>query len=365
MSTPSVSCPKCGHEFNVEEALEKRIREEASKDIEAQFRRKFDAEREELLLKAAKTAEEEQEAKIAQLVEENEKRRKENVELKKKEIEILTKEQALKAREEEMSLAMQKDLLAQQQGIEEKARLAEQEKNELRMLDMRKQLDDQKVLIEEMKRRAEQGSMQQQGEVMEIEVEKRLARLFPFDIIDEVPKGTKGADALQTVRTEAQTSCGKILYESKRTKAFSDSWLEKVREDQRAAKAEIAVLITEAMPKDMHRFGLREGVWVCSFHELDGVAMVLRESLVRIDSVRAVQENTGDKMTLLYQFLTGDEFRMQMEAIVEGFTEMRSEIDQEKRAMERLWKEREKQIDKVMRNASGMYGSIRGIAGNA
>jgi len=250
---------------------------------------------------------------------------------------------------------------------EEKLKIqrTEQERNELKFKEYQKQLDDQNKLVEEMKRKAEQGSMQLQGEVQELALEDLLRSLFPFDIIDEVSKGVRGADVIQTVVNGLQQVCGKIIYESKRTKAFSEGWIDKLKEDQRGQQADIAVLITEVLPRDMDRFGRKNGIWICTYQEAKSVTYVLREMLLKMHSVRSAEENKGDKMGLIYKYLTSVDFKQRVEAIVEGFSDLKIELDKEKRSMQRIWKSREKQIDKVIDNTIDMYGSIKGIAGNA
>ncbi len=247
----------------------------------------------------------------------------------------------------------------------DKIRKQEEEKNELKFKEYQKQSDDQKKLIEEMKRKQEQGSMQLQGEVMELAIEEWLASNFPLDSIDEVKKGANGADCLQIVNTREVQNCGSIYYESKRTKAFQPAWIEKFKNDIREKKANIGVLVTEVMPNGMDRMGMKDGIWICTFEEFKGLSAVLRQSLIQVSHAVQAQENKGDKMIMLYDFLTSNEFRLQVEGIVEGFTQMQSDLDSEKRAMQRIWKQREKQIEKVVNNTLGMYGAIRGIAGNA
>lgn len=254
-----------------------------------------------------------------------------------------------------------------QQLAEEKDRIrkSEQEKNELALLELRKQLEDQKRLTEEMKRRQEQGSMQLQGEVQELGIEDFLTATFPLDEIKEIKKGERGADCLQIVHTRERSNCGTIYYESKRTKEFSNAWIEKFKADIRVKGANIGVLVTEVYPKGMDRMGLVDGVWVCSYEEFKGLTLVLRESIIQLSVAMASQENKGDKMVMLYDFLTSNEFKMQVEAIVEGFTQMQMDLLSEKRALEAQWKKREKQIEKVLLNTTHMYQSIRGIAGAA
>ena len=230
---------------------------------------------------------------------------------------------------------------------------------------MQKQLEDQKKLTEEMKRKQEQGSMQLQGEVQELAIEEWLMGQFPLDSIEEIKKGARGGDCIQVVNIRARQNCGTIYYESKRTKDFQPSWIEKFKADIRERGANVGVLVTEVMPAGMDRMGLRDGIWICNYDEFKGLCAVLRESIVQLSMAVSSQENKGDKMHMLYDFLTSNTFHMQVEAIVEGFTSMKNGLDSEKRAMQRIWKEREKQIDKVVTNTIDMYGSIKGIAGNA
>jgi hypothetical protein len=214
-----------------------------------------------------------------------------------------------------------------------------------------------------MKRRAEQGSMQLQGEAQELLLEEQLRDHFPFDIIGEVGKGVEGADCIQSVRNNLGQDCGKIIFESKRTKTFNNAWIDKLKTDMRNKQADVAILVTQAYPKDMSCFGERDGIWICSFSEVMALTSALRHTIIRIAETRKSEENKGEKMQLLYSFLTGVEFRQQIETIVEGFLSMKNSITRERIQMEKLWKEREKQLEKVLISTSGMYGSIKGIAG--
>jgi hypothetical protein len=259
----------------------------------------------------------------------------------------------------------QKQLNTTLQQEREKIRKQEDDKNELKFKELQKQLEEQKKLTEEMKRKQEQGSMQLQGEVLELAVEEYLANNFPLDTIDEIKKGANGADCLQIVNTREAQNCGSIYYESKRTKAFQPSWIEKFKNDIRDKKANIGVLVTEVLPSGMDRMGLKDGIWICTFDEFKGLCVVLRQSIINLHQAIQGQENKGDKMAMLYDFLTSNEFRLQMEGIVEGFTTMQTDLDSEKRAMMRIWKQREKQLEKVVQNTLGMYGGIKGIAGSA
>jgi len=247
----------------------------------------------------------------------------------------------------------------------EKIRKSEEEKNELRFKEMQMQLEAQKKLTEEMKRKQEQGSMQLQGEVQELAIEEWLAAQFPLDTIEEIKKGARGGDCIQIVNTRSVQNCGMIYYESKRTKDFQPAWIEKFKADIREKGANIGVLVTEVMPSDMDRMGSKDGIWICNYDEFKGLCAVLRDSIVQLSMAVSSQENKGDKMHMLYDYLTSNTFRLQVEAIVEGFTSMKTALDKEKNAMQRIWKEREKQIDKVTAITIDMYGSIKGIAGNA
>jgi hypothetical protein len=281
----------------------------------------------------------------------------------KAEIEILKREkQEIKEQVEADSQLRLNTLL-----LEEKEKIKRQEESrmEMKFRELQKQLDDQKRLTEEMKRKQEQGSMQLQGEVQELAIEEWLISKFPLDNIEEIKKGARGGDCVQVINTRGSQNCGKIYYESKRTKDFQSSWIEKFKIDMREKGADIGVLVTEAMPGSFDRLGMIDGIWICSFEEFKNLSLVLRESMVKLSDAVSSQENKGDKMYMLYDFLTSNTFRYQIEAIVEGFSSLKVSLDTEKRSMQRIWKEREKQIDKVIESTIDMYGSIRGIAGNA
>jgi hypothetical protein len=289
-----------------------------------------------------------------------------------KELQFLLKAKELQEKEAQFELTLQQKLQAERELLSEQIKKQELEKNsikekdhQLQMMELKKQLEDQKKLTEEMVRKQGQGSMQMQGEVQELILEELLRSTFPFDSIDEVGKGVKGADAIHTVRNPLGQVCGKIIYESKNTKAFGGDWIDKLKHDMRSSQADIAVIVTETMPKDMERFGMKDGVWICNYTEIKSLAFVLRDSLIKVHAAQASQENKGDKMSLLYSYLTGTEFRQQIEAIVEGFTELQYGIQKEKNAMQKIWKEREKQLEKVLLNTTNFYGSVKGIAGNA
>jgi hypothetical protein len=288
-----------------------------------------------------------------------------------KEMEFLQKEQALKQKEEELELSLQRKLHEQRNELTENIRKQEAEKfslkdtdYQLRQKELEKQLEDQKKLVDEMKRKAEQGSMQLQGEVQELILEEQLRNYFPFDVISEVGKGVRGADCVQTVRNQFGQECGSIIYESKRTKDFGLDWIDKLKKDMRAVNVDVAVIVTQCYPKGMDCFGEKDGVWICSFDEVKAVSYILRDGIIKLSNLKKSQDNKGDKMHLLYDYLISNEFSEQWKAIREGYMSMRISIQKERDAMEKMWKAREKQLEKVLLNAAHIKGSIEGIAGS-
>jgi len=287
-----------------------------------------------------------------------------------KELEFLKKEQEIKNKEQELEIVLQKRLLEERNSLMQQIRKEEESRTslkdteyQLKVRELEKQLEDQRKLAEEMKRKAEQGSMQLQGEVQELLLEEILRDHFPYDSVGEVGKGVEGADCIQIVRNNFGSDCGKIIFESKRTKSFNSGWIEKLKTDMRNKQADVAILVTQAYPKDMSCFGEKDGVWICSFAEVIALTTALRHTIIRIADTKKAEENKGEKMQMLYGYLTGNEFRQQIETIVEGFLSMKNSITKERIQMEKLWKEREKQLEKVLLSTSGLYGSIKGIAG--
>ena len=301
--------------------------------------------------------------KIKSLEAENERRRNENKVFMQKEVELMRREGDMKDKLQSMNLEVEKKMLERQAEIEDRAKKSERESFELEKMKLLKQIDDNKKLAEEMKRKAEQGSMQMQGEVQELALEHLLAQAYPFDKIQEVAKGVRGADCIQVVINGMQQTCGSIVYESKRTKAFAGDWIDKLKQDQISCKADIAVLVTETMPSDMDMFGVRDGVWVCRFKEVKSVSMVLRVLLITTQSVKIAQENKGDKMELMYAYLTSTEFVQNIRRIVENYNTMVEQLNTEKRSFHKIWAAREKQMWVVQENISALFGSISGIAG--
>jgi hypothetical protein len=287
-----------------------------------------------------------------------------------KEVAFLQKEQDLKTKEAELEVTLQRQLIEERGKLQEQLAKEEAEKNNLkeqqfamRTKELEKQIEDQKKLVEEMRRKQEQGSMQLQGEVQELMLEELLQTTFPFDKIEEVGKGVRGADCIQVVRNQFGNESGKIIYESKRTKDFANEWIEKLKSDMRTLGADVAIIVTQTLPKDMDRFGEKDGVYICTFTEVRSVALLLRNALLKIAEAKKSQENKGDKMVMLYDYLISSEFSEQWKAIREGFMSMKLSIQKERDTMEKLWKAREKQLEKVLLNAAHIKGSVEGIAG--
>ncbi|MBY0427396.1 MAG: DUF2130 domain-containing protein [Cytophagales bacterium] len=381
-----ITCPSCGHHFQVEEVLAKGIeakykatfaqKETELKQKEAEFEAKkadmnkiflerISKEREQIMKETELDLKKRFEAQMGMMNEELEKTRKEKLDLQRVQLENERLKHSMAEQQMKLELEYEKKMRETVNSQADSIRKMLSEEFELKVKEKEIQLQSMTNQINEMKKRAEQGSMQLQGEAFELALEEMLRDTFRFDLIEEVGKGVRGSDVIQTVRNAHGEACGKIIYESKRTKNFSQEWIQKLKSDLGGQKADIAVIVTEAMPKDMDGFGQKDGVWICLFSEVKSLAYVLRESLLRYHSALSAQENKGDKMVMLYNYLTSNEFKIQIEAMVEGFVAMKDSIMKERMVMEKMWKEREKQIEKVLINASGFYGSIKGIAGNS
>jgi len=401
-----ITCPNCKHEFAPEDAIAKSLEKEYQEkfnndrqklvkqfsdqqktleDQQKEFEKKKEKENQlfaeriekeklkmenELQEKLRKSIGNDYENQI-KLLQESSKDNEEKLKTaRQRELEFLKKEKELKTKAEEMEIELEKKLAVERTLLIDQIRKQEKEKNEiketeysLKLKELEKQLADQKKLADEMKRKAEQGSMQLQGEVQETALEEILRNAFPFDVITEVGKGVRGADCIQIVRNNFGQECGKIIYESKRTENFGGDWIEKFKKDMRSNSADVAVLVTKTMPKDLDCFGLKDGIWICTFDEVKALTNVLRDSIIRVYNSIKNQQNKGDKMSLLYDYLTSNEFSEQWKAIREGFVAMKMSIISERNAMEKLWKAREKQLEKVLLNAAHVKGSIEGISG--
>jgi hypothetical protein len=381
MSNYNVTCPKCQHNFEPTDA----IREEVEKELRGKmtdWQKKKEEEtsallaeqktkiQNELTEQLKKNIAGEYEHKL-KLMQDNEANMSKQVnEFRQKELEFLKQVQAIQTKEAELELELQRKLNTERESLkaqiqkEEAERLSiKDQEYVLKVKELEKQLEDQRKLAEEMRRKAEQGSMQMQGEVQELLLEELLKTSFPFDQISEVGKGVRGADCIQLVRNSLGQEAGKIIYESKRTKDFNQEWIDKLKADMRSQGADIAVIVTQTFPKELDRFGEKDGVYICSFQEVKSVALLLRNAILKVHDTKKSQVNKGDKMSFLYDYLTSNEFSEQWKAVGEGFRQMRSSIQKERDAMEKLWKAREKQLEKVLLNAMHIKGSIEGIAG--
>ena len=393
----TIECPKCHHQFNIEDVIQNRMEDEVAQRIAAlktEMEQRAEKERtalnkreeelnqrqrEQEKLINNKLADREQQLRKdlkADLLKENERKlqvlqedldeRTQKIEsLQEKELELERLKRKDKERDQDYAIRLEKEKNELAAQLEEQIRRQEGEKIDMKLAEKDKQLGDLRKQLEEAKRKADQGSMQLQGEVQELAIEEMLSALFPLDEIQEVPKGCAGADSIQVIQDRNFDSLGKIIYESKRTKAFNKGWIEKLKQDQQSVGADIAVLVTEVLPEGIERIGEINGVWICDYPSLKGLTLALRSSICRMSEAQSAQANKGDKMEMLYDYLTGTEFKMQIEAIVEGFSDLQGGIARERRAMEKLWKEREKQLEKVLKNTTGFYGSVKGIAGSA
>jgi len=398
-SHSTIKCPNCQTEIDINEVLSSELekslnakhkvamdklkrqetlvqesKEKFDDELKQATKKQVKIEREQLFISIKKEVSEEQSESLVILKKEIEEKSKQVKELNE------TKAQVEKLKREKDEAASVAKLEAQKALSEElkseKAKLAKQasdanqqalkearEASELELKAKDEKIAQMAKSIEDAKRKSEQGSMQVQGEALETLIEARLANHFPFDTVEEIKKGAFGADCVQTIHTREAQNCGVICYESKNTKAWSDGWITKLKQDMLKVNADIGVLVTAVYPNDMKRMGFVDGIWICSIDEFKGSASLLRESLIRVHQTLQKEDNKADKMTLLYNYLTGNEFSMQLNAIVDGFMAMQAELDKERRSLMASWKRRQKLIDGVLQNTTEMYGSLQGIAG--
>ena len=404
MTEPTITCPNCKTEIKLTESLaaplieatrrgfEQRLaqkdadvakreteiknREEAlakaKEAIDDQVAEKLKIERSKISAdeakkaKAASASDLEQKAReIADLQEVLKSREAKLAEAQNAQAELIKKQRELDDAKRELELTVEKRV---QDGLTEVRTQAKREAEEglkLKVMEKDQTITSMQKTIEELKQKAEQGSQQLQGEVQELELENLLRAKFPYDTIEPVPKGEFGGDALQRVVSPGGQQCGTILWESKRTRNWSDGWLAKLREDQRTAKADISVLVSQALPKGVESFEIIDGVWVTSPRAALPVATALRHTLLQVSMARQVSEGQQTKTEMVYQYLTGPRFRHRVEAIVEAFTSMQEDLDKERKAIMKQWAKREGQIERVMEATVGMYGDLQGIAGKS
>lgn len=402
MADPTIICPSCKTEIKLTESLAAPLIESTRREYETRLAQKEsdvakrDAalrEREEALTKAQQTIDEQvsekvrserakiaaDEAKKAKLAIQNDldhkvkevadlqdiikQREAKLAEAQQAQADLLRKQRELDDAKRELELTVEKRVQEGLAATREQAKKEAEDGLRLKVLEREQTIVSMQKQIEELKRKAEQGSQQLQGEVQELELEALLREKFPWDTIEPVPKGEHGGDALQRVVGPHGQRCGTIIWESKRTKNWSDGWLAKLREDQRAAKSEIAVIVSQSLPKDVESFGLVEHVWVTHTKTVLPLALALRQTLVEVASARQASEGQQTKTEMIYQYLTGPRFRHRVEAIVEAFSTMKDDLDKEKKAITKQWAKREEQIDRVMQATAGMYGDLQGIAG--
>ncbi|HEU4344928.1 MAG TPA: DUF2130 domain-containing protein [Candidatus Binatia bacterium] len=402
MSEPTVVCPQCKSEIKLTESLAAPLLESVRRDYEQRLtqkdadvakREKTLHEREVSLQKTRESLDEQIATKLqqerARIAAEEQKKAKFALinDLEQKAKEILDLQEVLKQKDVKLTEAQQAqaDLVRKQRELDDakreleltvakrvqteidvaraQARKDAEEELKLKVLEREQTIASMQKQIEDLKRRAEQGSQQLQGEVQELELEALLSARFPRDMIQPVAKGEFGGDVLHRVVGPLGQQCGTILWESKRTKNWSDGWLPKLREDQRTAKAEVAVIISHVLPKEVETFGFVEGVWVAHPRVALPVAMSLRQTLIEVTCARQASEGQQTKMEMVYQYLTGPRFRQRIQAIVEAFSSMRDDLDRERKAITKQWAKREEQIDRVMQATVGMYGDLQGIAG--
>ncbi|MHB8159128.1 MAG: DUF2130 domain-containing protein [Thermoleophilia bacterium] len=363
MDEQFITCPKCGEKIPLSEALTQQIADGLRQTISAEYSRKFSDEKAKIEQKAEKKAAE----RLALELKDRDEQIKEKSELleaaQAAEIELRRKTREIEERGRNLELKLQRELDEQreairketEQKVSEEHRLSDREKDE-KMAAMLRQIED-------LKQRAEQGSQQAQGEAYELELEDLLRQKFPHDEIEPVPKGMRGADVIQTVRNSLGQPCGKIIWESKRTKNWANDWISKLKDDQRAVRADVAVLTSTVFPGDAEGICEYDGVWLTDFSSCIGLASALRQGLVELAHARNAQEGKSGKMEMIYNYISGAEFRQRVKAIVEPFMEMRNDLHKEQVAMQKLWSKREKQIDRVLLGAAGMHGDLEGIVG--
>jgi hypothetical protein len=383
MADQLITCPNCGTKIPLTEAFTHDIEEKLRSQYEAELKRKTEesaealkAKEKELLSTLAKerlklkseaeqTAKESVSVELKDLEQQVAEKNKQLEKSKSEELELRKKQRELEDKTRDLNLEIERTLDAERNKIREEAEIKVEEEHRFKEMETEKQLDGMRRQIEDLKRKAELTSQQAQGEVQEIALEETLRSIYLFDLIEEVGKGVRGADVIQTVRNKYGADCGNILYERKRTKHFGNDWIEKLKADALNAKADISIIVTESMPEGIDKIGKIDGVWICRFEDVRGLSLVLRESLILLQSVIISQSNKGEKMQMLYDFLTGNEFKMQLESIVDGFKGLQDSYQDEKLKMQKIWKEREKQLEKVLLNTVHFYGSIKGIAGNS
>ncbi|MBI2413636.1 MAG: DUF2130 domain-containing protein [Deltaproteobacteria bacterium] len=350
-----------------EDALAGKSREvdEAKRSLEESLAKRLAVEKAKLVDAAQKKAKEELLVELKNLKDENDEKAKLLAEARGKELELRKQARELEEAKKTVELDVARKIDAEREKIRQATLEMFSEEHRLRDFEKDKQMADMRRTIDELKRKSEQGSQQAQGEALELDLESLLRSKFPADAVEPVPKGMRGADILQKVYTRAGVYCGSIAWESKRTKAWNDEWIAKLKEDQIEVKAEVAVIVTETLPKSVSSFSQIDGVWVTAIPLAGGLAEALRVALIQVAHSRLSAVGKNEKMESIYNYLTGTEFRQKVEAIVEAFKAMKEDLEAEKRLMNKNWAKREKQIEKVTMNTLRMYGDVQGISGKS
>jgi hypothetical protein len=393
MSDQTIKCPECGAEIPLSEALtgqieqsiklkyqaettqkDKQIKEkldeinkqakaleQEKQTIEQQFTEKLKAERKQIAESERKKIFEEQADKTNALIEELAENKKKLSEANRKELELLKKQQELEEAKENIDLEVQRKITEGRKKIAEEAAQKATEDNMLKMREKDDQLAAMKKQIDELKRKSEVGSQEAQGEALEQQLQEYLECSFSYDKFEEVKKGARGADVLQIVYNQSGKECGKILWESKNTKDFQKSWIAKLKSDQQEAKADIAVIMSVALPDEIKSFGLYDDVWITDYKSVIGLATALRQVLIEATKQKAITVGRDSIKDVIYNYITSQEFTLHIQAVVNAYRQMKNDLDSEKRSMLRIWNKRDKQISTILENVTGMYGSIEGI----
>ena len=357
MAEPSIACPSCGKKIPLTRAL----RTEIEASVKDEYERLLADEVERARKQAVRDAEKKSAHEFAALTQELDAQAKDLERARQSELALRKRERDLERRQQELELTVARKLDEERNRVvvETESRLAEQHR--LKDAEKERQLTDMRRQIEDLKRKADQGSQQLQGEAGEDQLESILRTTFPWDDIAAVPQGIRGADLHQTVVDARGSRCGAILWECKNAKNWSETWVAKLKEDQRTLRADVAILVTASLPKGCTHFTIIEEVVVTNFTCAAAVASLVRAQLLQLAQTRAAVVNKDQKLELLYRYLSGIEFRQRVEAIVEAFEKMREDLDQERRAAERQWAKRVKQIESVTFNIAGMYGDLQGL----
>ncbi len=361
----TILCPHCKKAVEISEALSHQLKDEILKEVDGKHKEELEKIRIEAEARAAKRAEEALALRLKTSQEEVEETKKRNNQLQEQLSELLKKLRDMEQKDSERELEMQKQLLKEREMMEMEIAKSEQEKARLDKMELQKQLDDTKKALEDAQRKAQQSSQQLQGEVLELDLEQQLRTEFLTDEITPVPKGVDGADIIQKVRNKFGQIAGSILWETKRTKAWSNTWSAKLREDVRTMGAETAVLVSDVLPAGIETFGFYENIWVSSYRYALPLASALRIGLLQVARAKSASANKDEKLEMLYQYLTNTSFKHRFEAQVEAIIELRQDFEAEQRTMTRLWKKKEMQLQRMTKNVASLYGELQGILGSA